>query len=217
MTQNFLLNANHKKMQNISIDYETFNDSGFYDIANILLNKSVLSVSDSLYRIVEVEFYYKSDIHNDEYVHCDPDQLLKNTFYFHKFKTGTYKAGTFKGLDITLGDKDEDVYFGILIRAIQNLDTLEIIEGPCKSVNKILEEYEVDKIIDFTNKEIFDIFENRQNFVLLNEEDRLEIQKIASGPRIGLSDKYPEFKNRPYRFAIYKEKIKKQKRSLLYV
>ena len=35
--------------------------------------------------------------------------------YFHKFKNGSYKEGTFKGMDISLGNSDKNIYFGILI------------------------------------------------------------------------------------------------------
>jgi len=45
--------------------------------------------------------------------------------------------------------------------------------------------------------------------------DSLNKEQIFIGPRIGLSDKYPEYKNKLYRFLIYKNLIKKQKTKLI--
>jgi hypothetical protein len=57
----------------------------------------------------------------DEYTHCNDDQLKYGYWYFHKFPNGSYKGGTFKGLDITLGN-NKDKYCGILIRSIYDIE-----------------------------------------------------------------------------------------------
>jgi len=37
---------------------------------------------------------------------------------------------------------------------------------------------------------------------------------LFCGPRIGLSDKFPEFWKRDYRFTIFPEKLKKDRKGL---
>src|SRR5438309_9171063 len=101
----------------------------FAEIADQILNRSVLTVKDTKYRICEIEMYLHSSDHPD---HCHSDQMENSKFYFHKFKNGTFKAGTFKGLDIVYGR--ENVYFGILIRSIEQLDTGKFVEGSCNCV-----------------------------------------------------------------------------------
>jgi hypothetical protein len=201
-------------MDSLQLNYNLLDEISFHVFAHILLNKSCLVVNTKKYRFVEIEFYLHGKNHKDKYVHCDLDQLLYGTFYFHKFKNGTYKAGTFKGMDITLGDTDTKTYFGILIRAIQDIDTDTIIEGPCNVVNRILAEYGCDSILEFTGGVNLNIFENDYNFIV-KKSKKLEPEKIYIGPRIGLSDKFESFKDQKYRYAIYKNKIKKQKTKLI--
>lgn len=66
-----------------------------------------------------------------------PRQATCGNWYFHK-KGGTYKSGSFKGMDLACGDKESNVFAGFLLRAI--IDSSEkLIEGPCLVVDKILE------------------------------------------------------------------------------
>ena len=192
----------------------TVSDQYFNQLADELLNHSYLQSKNSKYRLIEIEFYLKNTIHNDEYTHCNEDQLLFHTFYFHKFKTGTYKAGAFKGMDITLGDTDKKVYFGVLIRSVQNSVTREIIEGPCNTVNCLLADCECASIMDLTNGSNLNIFDNDSGFKLCFSNKLIQHQ-IYAGPRIGLSEKYPLYLNKPYRYAIRKEKLKKKKTTLV--
>jgi hypothetical protein len=186
--------------------------NNFEVIANLILNESALSINNKLYRIIEIELYLHQKEHEDLYSHRNVDQLQYGGFYFHKFKNGSYKNGTYRGLDISLGDAKTEKYCGILIRAIMNLETKDVIIGPCLSVNKILEEYKVDGIPDFVNTK----FEHPLKLI----NHKLEKEQIYKGPRIGLQNKKsevvkaPDFVNRDYRFLIYKDKVKKGKRSL---
>lgn len=201
-------------MANTNLNYIFLDDTYFISIADRLLNDCYLKINKKKYRLVEIEFYLKCKSHDDPYTHCDFDQLLMHTFYFNKFKTGTYKSGTFKGLDLTYGDTEEKAYFGILIRTIENMNTKEIVEGPCNVVNRILQEYDLSNIMDFTNGENLNIFLNNKNFVLVIS-NKLSQRKIFAGPRIGLSAKYPTFQNRLYRFVAGENKIKKKKTTLI--
>jgi len=98
-------------------------------------------------------------------------------------------------------------------RAIIDFETGEIIEGPCKVVNKILELYECDSIMNFTSGNNLNIFKNDKKFIL--QKTKLLEEEMYHGPRIGLSAKYPDYQNCNYRFVIHKEKIKKKKTSLV--
>jgi len=196
------------------LTYKTLDNRFFCQMADRLLNECKLVINGSTYRIVEIEFYLKNNCHMDHYVHCDKDQLLLDTFYFHKHKTGTYKSGTFKGMDLTFGDASANAYFGILIRSIYDVSNDLIIEGPCNVVNRILTEYALENIDSLTNRQNLNIYSNQQNFVLQITND-FEPERIYSGPRIGLSAKYPEFKDKAYRFVIFKDRIKKGKKQLV--
>lgn len=191
----------------------------FRELADKILNGIIINANNNLFRICEIEMYLRNEEHPDEYVHKHKDQLEYEKFYFHKFHNGTYKSGTFKGLDITIGNANTNTYFGILIRSIQHIKSGEFIEGSCKCVNKILEQYNGVKTV----KELFNIFfPNISQIDIYNDmlkleykPNELEKQNIYSGPRVGLSDKFPEYKNKPYRFAIMKCNIKKMKKTLL--
>jgi 3-methyladenine DNA glycosylase Mpg len=188
-------------------------DDKFDELAYLFLNKSILIINEKKYRICEIEFYLKNDDHNDKYTHCNDDQAKYGKFYFHKYGNGSYKGGTYKGMDITFGN--ENSHCGVLIRSIYNTDTKEFIEGPCRTVNKILEEYSIESINELTNNKLLSVLENEHDFCLKNAKMKEEI--IYKGKRVGLSDKYPNFRNLNYRYLVKKNKIKKQKADLIKV
>ncbi len=199
------------------LDYDTLNEEYFYEMADRILNGVYLKVNKKKFRIIEIEFYLKCNGHSDPCTHGDPDQLLMNTFYFHKFKTGTYKAGTFKGMDLTFGSETDNAYFGILIRSIQDMKSGQITEGPCNTVDKILGEYKCASIMDFTKGNSLNIYNNDKDFVIV-PTNKLNSLEIFAGPRIGLSkEKYPVHWNKPYRFVTNRDKIKKAKTSLILI
>jgi hypothetical protein len=180
----------------------------FTDIANNLFNKSLFMINNSSYRITEIEFYLHYDSHKDIYTHRHIDQSVPCKFYFHKQgKTNTYKGGTYKGLDITFGLKNNNtnsvVYGGILIRAIQNIvDKTEII-GPCKVVDKILELNGVSTIESMVQKiENLSATKKSSLYLIVDEKNQLEEKTITVSPRVGLSFGYPNYVLRNYRYLI---------------
>lgn len=186
--------------------------NNFLTISDILMNKSVLIVKGVRFRLCEIEYYYRNNEHNDEYVHGMEEQKKFEGFYFHK-KGNSYKSGTFKGLDITFGS--EDKYFGVLIRSMLEIDNDNFIEGPCRCVNRILELFGVADVKTFmiNNKftEQLGLYDEH-NGLYLKEDDTLVSENIFGGMRVGLSNKYPDYLERPYRHAIFIKRIKKQKR-----
>ena len=173
----------------------------FADKANEILNMSILKVRDKTFRICEIEFYKYSSDHRDDYVHKNKEQMQKG-FYFHKHKTGTLKNGTYKGLDITFGEPG--VYYGVLIRAIYDKDNDAYIEGPCKVVNYIMEKVDVDVI-----SELAALYSEFSLVPCLDNQK----EPIKCGTRIGLSNLYPIYKNKKYRYVIM-DKVKKEKNNL---
>jgi 3-methyladenine DNA glycosylase Mpg len=194
-------------MQDNPLIVNSLDPTEFHSIAEKIINSCQLSVNGTNFWISEIEFYLHSPKHPDPCVHCNEDQLLKFSFYFHrsgKSKTSGYKGGTFKGVDLTFGDGE--IYFGILIRTIENEN--EIVEGPCRVVNKILELYEVKSISELTHDTNLNIYQNHRNLVLISATRN---EKIYMGTRIGLGDK--EYSDKIYRYAT--NKVKKEKKKLI--
>jgi hypothetical protein len=186
-------------------------------LAKTFLNQRCMIVNSNIVKFAEIEIYcYDSNNHPDIFVHQDPHQALYSTWYFHRFKNGSYKGGTFKGLDLTLGGIGSHgtvLYFGILIRSIIVKGVL--IEGPCNCVDKILSMYGVGSIQTFTGGEVLSALENKHGFILTECPDSQSV--IYSGPRIGLSevkDPTKKWVNLPYRFTSDR-RVKKKKTSLM--
>jgi hypothetical protein len=104
-------------------------------VANRLLNRVRLVAGGEAHRLVEVEAYYHSTDHPDAFAHCDPIQLEQGRWYFHKTR-GTYRSGSFKGLDISFGDGK--AHGGFLFRGLEQADGT-LIDGPSLLVDHLLE------------------------------------------------------------------------------
>jgi hypothetical protein len=114
---------------------ETESINTWFDrIASQLLFCSYLVVGDEPHRLVEIEFYYFADAHPDPFTHRDRIQLECGRWYFHRTR-GTYRSGSFKGLDLTFGDGQ--AFGGILIRSIATPDG-KLIDGPSLCVDYLL-------------------------------------------------------------------------------
>ena len=153
-------------------------DSDFNRIANDLMNYWVLKIESKMYRITEIEFYLKSESHNDTYTHGHKLQLKKERWYFHG-----------SGFDLTFGT--DGFYGGILIRAIYDFKGDNYTYGPINCVTEL-----------FSNIE--QVYETNLSFGLIPASPKsFEYEKPISAPRVGLNpqidkDKVEEF----YRFLI---------------
>lgn len=199
------------------IDLKNIDQNLLDRIADSILNKHQIIIpdkdgNDHIYRICEIEFYIMNENHNDKYVHQDEHQKTYGKWYFHRTQSGNYKGGTYKGVDLTLGD--DNTYFGILIRSIYSTEKSEMTEGPCRCVNTILELNNVKNVADYmVNRSDPPSARSTKN-VHIKRCRGLEKYDVYSGPRIGLSDKYKEYQNKPYRYVIMNDQIKKDKKSL---
>lgn len=177
---------------------QTMDLSNYDLVADWLINHHSLIVGDEKWQLSDIEIYDRHQKFDDEYVHSHPHQATYGNWYFHR--TGTregckYKGGTYKGLDVTLGNDGR--YYGVLIRGIRN-DT-EVVDGPCLVVNRILSILGKGSILDLTNDSLPKAFENDVGLHLVEDSHDLAIMK---GPRFGLSDKYPQFKDLKMRYVV---------------
>lgn len=192
--------------------------SDFDCISSKVLNEFILQIGDQPFQIAEVEFYLRSQKHNDTFSHCDQVQLdTCGQWYFHRQNGKSFKGGTYKGLDLTFGIPGVE-HGGMLVRSIKDLTTGELIEGPCKSVDKMLEITGFASIADLHGSDRFSMdalaSENIIKLVPCEKEVRTDI--IVYGPRVGLTlkktDEFkPKFIMSPYRHYVFPNLIKKQK------
>ena len=104
------------------------------------------------------------------------------------------------------------MYCGVLIRSVYNEESDNFIDGPCKSVNDMLNELGHDDVASFMkNKNKLNIYDTNQEIYIEHKND-LDKHIIYKATRIGLSDKYPDFQSKEYRYAIMTENIKKEKK-----
>ncbi len=101
----------------------------FGALADRLMNACDLVIAGARYRLAELEMYYSGEAHPDPFAHRDPVQLEDGRWYFHRTR-GEYRGGSFKGLDLALGNGTD--FFGVLIRTVVALD------GPCVTVDHVL-------------------------------------------------------------------------------
>ncbi len=104
-------------------------------IAHHLLNGIRLVAGGEDHRLVEIECYYHSEDHPDPFAHKDPVQLHQGRWYFHRTR-GTYRSGSFKGLDLSFGDGT--AFGGFLLRGLEKPDG-ELVDGPSLLVDYLLE------------------------------------------------------------------------------
>ncbi|UIR54777.1 hypothetical protein LZQ00_10865 [Sphingobacterium sp. SRCM116780] len=100
-----------------------FQDNTFAQIAELLLNHSLLTVNEKSYRLTEIEFYWNDNKdHQDKstYIRNHTENLQAGQLFFH-----------YSGFDIAMDN--EFGYGGILIRAVYDLSNNKHYKGPMVS------------------------------------------------------------------------------------
>lgn len=201
----------------MSLDfYLDSSHTNYEQIANQLLNRTVLMVNQYPHRICEVEFYQDPD----PYIHGDSRQTVPGKWYFHRQSGGGYKGGTFKGLDITFrcGSSNSNNHHGwILIRSIQNSETGTRIEGPCNVVDEILKLTGKTSITQLVIALTVDLVPNvldQSTMLYLLYTDTTDNYTIYTAPRVGLSllqnvSKKCHYIMKNYRYLIKPESVKR--------
>jgi hypothetical protein len=187
----------------------------FSSLAIDLIRNYELHINKKVYKLVELEFYLYTDNHPDPYVHRNELQLKTlGNWYFHR-ENSAKKTFTLKGVDITFGTVNKD-YGGILIRCIMDVETKELIEGPSKVVDQILTCNDVESVLEL--KELNDNDWNISNPILklVPSTNKTRCKKMMRGPRVGLKSKSEDsYLDRNYRYRIYAESTKKNKKSIV--
>jgi len=164
-------------MLNLEIEHNNLN-TDFLRIATDLMNSWILKVENAHYRITEIEFYFKSKLHNDSYIHGHELQQELGRWYFHG-----------SGIDLTFGS--DDILGGILIRAVYNIKTKKYVYGPLNIITELF-------------SHLPSVYESAFSFGLIpNNNDEIEFEKPISAPRVGLNpNKDADMYDKCYRFLV---------------
>lgn len=177
---------------NFNIDNARDISKQFHTIANNLILNHELVVNDARFNFTEIEFYYNSDNHKDEFTHD------------HSMKAGRWRFHN-SGFDITL--KGENGHGGILIRGVERVNKIKddekdnFINGPRKVIFEIFKELnpvgDGDNFFGIVKKEIQDedapdlYWTYRQGLEKEADFQKADYRCIAK--RLG--GKYPKVKN----------------------
>lgn len=171
----------YEKIRLLEIDHFSFPELRlrFHELAQTLLNESLLYIANHPYRICEIEFYSHSDLYNDPYTHQADEQKEFGQWYFHK-KRNAYNGGNYKGLDLTLGDGIN--HLGILIRRIEDCANNKTTDGPSLVVDKILELTSSSAVSEL-------VLKLSPEMLKLVYSNSLEQREWLMSPRVGLKAK----------------------------
>jgi hypothetical protein len=190
----------------------------FVEIIGRLFNATDFLVNGTAYRFAELEAYYHGPGHFDLFTHLDPVQQENGRWYFHRAR-GEYRSGSFKGLDLALGDGV--AHFGILIRSIID-HSGTLIDGPSLTVDHLLAQTKAKDVatLDGTinGRAVWDVLSP----LAIRESPTARAAIVYPSSRVGLSLKKargkPEalrFVARPYRFLTEPQAISKGKPHLV--
>lgn len=179
----------------------------FDSIARQLLYQSRLVVAARAYRITEVETYYCGPGHCDPFAHANPIQGKPGHWYFHRVG-GSFRGGSFKGVDITFGE--EPARAGVFIRGIESIDGPSLVVDELLRLTRCFHVRELDAIIG--SRSVLD----PTSPIHLVGAVANELELPFACPRVGLSLKranrstsHLEFLFRPYRYLIDPHQSKK--------
>lgn len=172
-------------MSQLKIDFRTEDSikESIEVIADDFASRVALQANDALYRIVDFEFYLRSDNFPDPYPYSDEygnsPQLKNGTLFKHK-----------SGMDITCGDGMN--HGGILIRSVINIRTAEQIQGPINCLDNLFSQLQP-------------LTSSGQNIIRLIGENFKPKPIILRSPRIGLpkaKDPGSKYLNAPLRYVV---------------
>jgi hypothetical protein len=193
--------------------------AGWFDrIADRLLNGCDLLVDGAAYRFAELEAYYFGPGHPDPFTHRDPVQLLAGRWYFHRTR-GEYRGGSFKGLDVALGDST--AMFGMLVRTIVGPDG-SVIDGPSLTVDHLLARTKAATVAELDEaigtRKVWEV----SSPLAIRESETPRTATVYRTGRVGLSLKWakgkpdrPRYVMRRYRFLTEPRAIGKGKPQLV--
>jgi hypothetical protein len=190
----------------------------FGTLAERLMNSCDLVIAGARYRFAELEMYYSGWGHSDLFAHRDPVQLEDARWYFHRTR-GEYRGGSFKGLDLALGDGAS--YFGILIRTVIGHDGT-VLDGPCVTVDHMLAKTKAASVATLDGLINARTLWDTTSPLHVVEAEKPRTAPVYQSSRVGLSLKKakgkadaPKFVARPYRFLTEPQTISKGRPHLI--
>lgn len=184
----------------------------FQQIADLLLNNTTLNIAGQAHRLLEIEFYYNGPKHPDPFAHGDPIQKTQLRWYFHRDE-GSYRGGSFKGLDISFGSTN--AFGGILIRTIEKPDG-SLVNGCSLCVDHILATTNSQNVAQLDAQLGSANISDSSKALHLLLDPSVEQRTVLTTARVGLTLKraykhkdMPEFIMKPYRFQTRPRDIKK--------
>lgn len=188
----------------------------FGAIAELLLNNTRLMVAGKPHRLIEIEYYYNGGAHPDPFAHGDPVQQTSGKWYFHR-DNGSYRGGSFKGLDITFGG--EGVFGGILIRTMASLgEDATFVNGSSLCADHLLRTSGKAKVAELDAEVFPKAVWDTDSLLHLAHAPDLESKTIYDTARVGLTLKrayqhaeMPRYIMKPYRFLTEPRLVKKGK------
>jgi hypothetical protein len=186
----------------------------FPRLADRLLNGCQLVIGTKAHRLTEVEVYYHGPGHADPFSHREPVTQQCGRWYFHR-SSGTYRSGSFKGLDLAFGDRS--AFAGILIRSLEKPNG-DLIDGPSLCVDYLLDATGASSVPALDKAIAGRLAWESGNPLFLRATSDLEKRPVNRSGRIGLTLKrarghaeMPRFVLRPYRFLTEPKRIRKGK------
>lgn len=184
--------------------------AAFAAIADRLLNRCRLLVLGQPHRLAEVEFYYHAAEHPDTFAHRDPLQETRGRWYFHKTR-GTYRGGSFKGVDLTFGAPA--AHGGILIRSLEKPDG-DLVDGPSLLVDHLLATTKCAAVAVLDGRIAGRSAWDEKNPLHLEEASPGDPKPVLATARVGLTLKKAGTAAEPRRFVVRRYRFVSEPRRL---
>jgi len=163
----------------------------YEEIADFLLNGTVLMIGGQRHRFMEIEFYYYDEnSHPDVYSHQSEVQYTFGNWYFHTWiRNGqvVYRDGAQTGVDISIGGQQgENDRGGILIRSIKDSSSGKVYCGPGAVMNRVLKVMNcnyVDQLVEKMQKNIDITNQNGPFHITIEQQSHSDVFKSS---RVGL-------------------------------
>jgi len=170
-----------KKTQIMNLDFLIIkkpSETEFKAIADTLFHEYAIKTYDSIYRIIELEFYWDSEDHKDgstyKRKYVDPKT---GEWFFH-----------YSGVDIALKNEKTGGYGGILIRSVLDSMTNKLYKGPMVCAMRL-----------FSGTSAFDC--TIPTTIIQHSFEKRDI-KLSERIGIGQNGKINGADKHPYRFFI---------------
>lgn len=188
----------------------------FARIADRLLNGCDFLVAGTPHRVAEIEAYYHGPDHPDPFPHPDTVQRCAGRWYFHRIGP-SYRGGSFKGLDLTLGDGTNR--FALLIRSIVRPDGT-LVDGPSCTVDDLLKQTGEASVAALDERIAARLAWDESSPLAIRDSEVPRTMPVYRTARVGLSlkrdrERRLQYIDRPYRFLIEPRRIRKGRTQLV--